>query len=154
MRFRQTPRGHGVTNSNWTYLADTLEVPLVLGHEHAARLPAREREQDVVAERLRDATDLQPLLSRHVGEEVARAVPRAGRRRDHPPGSLEDAEDMSFECPSILFPLHTGAQFLGDDDTEILERRERSVEALELVVCGGIAKRTDEELRVEHVPSA
>ena len=58
---------------------------------------------------------------------------------------------MSLERPSVLMALYTSAQFLGHDEAEMLERRERSMEALEHVVGTWIAKRVDEELRVEDV---
>ena len=58
---------------------------------------------------------------------------------------------MSLEHSSVLIALDTRAQFLGHDKAEMLERRERPMEALEHVVGNRIAKRVDEELRVEDV---
>src|SRR6266545_1185150 len=78
-------------------------------------------------------------------------MPGIGGRCEGPPGPLEDTEDMSLERLSISIPLHAGAQFLGHDYAEMLERRERSVEALENVVGSWIAKAVDKELRVEDV---
>ena len=46
---------------------------------------------------------------------------------------------------------YAGAQFLSDDYTEVLEWRERSMKALKCLVGGLVAKRVDEELRVEDV---
>jgi integrase len=51
--------------------ADSREVALVLGDEHAAGFSAGEGQQDVVAERLRHATEVGPLVARHRREHVA-----------------------------------------------------------------------------------
>lgn len=78
-------------------------------------------------------------------------MPHAGRRCDRPPDSLEDTHDVSLERLAGLARRHTGRQFLRHDDAEVLERRERTVEALKKLVGSLVAKGVDEQLRVEHV---
>src|SRR5262245_36928443 len=80
-------------------------------------------------------------------------VPSIGGRRNRASGSLEDGEDMPFERSSVLAPFHSGPQLLGNDGAEMLEWRERPMEALECFVGGTIAKGVNEELRVEDVPA-
>jgi len=111
--------------------ADALEVTLVVGDEQATGFTARQRQQDVIRERLRNATDLQAFRPRHVRQQVARTVPGIGGRRNRASGSLEDGEDIPFERSSIVAPFHSGPQLLGHDDAEMLEWRERPMEALE-----------------------
>src|SRR5690349_3820916 len=78
--------GHVPTN--------TLKIPVVLGHEHAALLAARQSQQDIVGERLRHATDLEPLFSSHFREHIARTMPGTCGRRKHPSRSLEEVEGV------------------------------------------------------------
>ena len=151
MRSRQESAGPGLGVIEGHIPADPLEVPLVLGHEHAARLATRQRQQDIVRERLDHAAELESLLSCHVREQIARTMPDTGRGRRRPPGSLEHAEDVAFERLPVPVPPHAGSQdFLGDDDTEILERREGSMESLQSLIGRRVAKRVDEELSVEY----
>jgi hypothetical protein len=131
--------------------ADAPEVTLVVGNKQATGFTARQRQQDVIRERLRNATDLQAFPSRHVRQQVAGTVPRIGGRPNRASGSFENGEDIPFERASILAPFHSGAQLLGHDDAEVLEWRERPMEALKCFVCGTIPKGVNEELRVEDV---
>jgi hypothetical protein len=62
--------------------SNPLKIPFVVGHEKAAGFAAREREQDVIRERFRDASDFQSFLSRHCRKQIAGPVPGIGRRRD------------------------------------------------------------------------
>jgi hypothetical protein len=140
IEFWQFPRStRSACSFSWPWLreieinvsADALEVTLVIGDEQATGFTARQRQQDVIRERLRNATDLQAFRPRHVRQQVARTVPRIGGRRNRASGSLEDGEDVPFERSSIVAPFHSGPQFLGHDDAEMLEWRERPMEALE-----------------------
>ena len=150
MRSRREPAGPGLGVVEGHVPADPLEVPLVLGHEDAACLATRQRQQDVVGERLRHPANLEPLRSCHVREQVARTMPDAGRGRQCPPRSLEHAEDVTLERLPVPLPPHAGSQFLSHDDTEILERRVGSMESLQGVVGRRVAKRVDEQLSVEY----
>ena len=58
-------------------------------------------------------------------------MPGTGRWHERPTGAFEDGEDVPFELLPILAAPHTGTEFLCDDDTQSLERRERPVEALD-----------------------
>ena len=80
-------------------------------------------------------------------------MPGTGGRRNGPPGSLEDVEDVALERLTVALPPYAGSQLLCDDNTEILERRERSMESLQGFVSFRIAKRVDEDLRVQDVPA-
>ena len=54
-------------------------------------------------------------------------------------------------APFVPLSLHPGSQLLGHDDTEILERSERSMELLQGLVGSRVAKCVNEELRVQDV---
>src|SRR5689334_347465 len=101
---------------------DALEVALVVGHEDAAGLAARESKEHVVRERLRESPDLEPLLSRHRGQQIARAVPGVRRRGERPSGTLEDVQNMALEQPKVSIAPDASPQLLGHDYAEILER--------------------------------
>ena len=130
---------------------DTLKVPLVPGYEHATRLTTRQCQQDIVRERLRHSADLEPLLSCHVREQIARTMPGTRGGRECPPGSLEHAEYVSLKRLTVPLPPHPGSQLLGHNDTEILEGSERSMELLQGLVGSWVAKCVNEELRVQNV---
>jgi hypothetical protein len=83
--------------------------------------------------------------------EIARTMPGTRGQRKHPSRSLEDVEDVALERLAIPRPLHSCAQFLSDNGTQILERSKPSMELLQGVVGSLVAKRVDEELRVQHV---
>jgi hypothetical protein len=142
------PRLHVVELSK---APNPLKVPFVVGHENTAGFSAREREQDVIGERFRDAGNFQSFLSRHFCEQIPGSVPGIGRRRDCSIRSLKDFEDVPLQRPPILGPLHAGPQLLGDDHAEMLKRRKGTMELLELLVDNRIAKGVDEELSVENV---
>jgi hypothetical protein len=59
--------------------------------------------------------------------------------------SLEDVEDVPFQCPPVLDTLDASAQLLCDDHAETLKRRKNSMELLECFVGCRIAKGVDEE---------
>jgi hypothetical protein len=139
------PRLHDVELNE---ASNPLKIPLVVGHENTAGFSAREREQDVIRERFRDAGNFQSFLSRHSCEQISGSVPGIGRRRDCSIRSLKDLEDVPFQRLPILGPLDASPQFLGDDYTEVLKGRKDSVELLERLVGGSIAKGVDEQLRV------
>ena len=128
-----------------------MKIPFVVGHENTAGFSAREREQDVIRERFRDAGNFQSFLSRHVCEHISGSVPGIGRRRDCSIRLLKDFEDVPFQRLPILGPLHASPQLLGDDHTEMLRRRKGTMELLEFLVDNRIAKGVDEELSIENV---
>jgi hypothetical protein len=78
-------------------------------------------------------------------------VPSIGRWRNRAICSFKHAEYVPFQGLPVLNPSHPCAQLLRDDDAEILERREPPMELLQREIRGWIAKRVDEELRVEDV---
>jgi hypothetical protein len=75
-------------------------------------------------------------------------VPRVGRWGYDPIRSREDPQNVLFKRVSILRTLDPSSQFLGNDDAEVLERREHAMELLKRVVRTAFAKRLNEELRV------
>ena len=131
--------------------SNSLKIPFVVGHEHAAGFSAREREQDVIRERFRDAGNFQSFLSRHFCEQIPRSVPGIGRRRDCSIRSLKDLEDVPFQGLPVLGALHASPQLLGDDHAEMFKGRKGSMEPLEFLVDNRIAKGVDEELSIENV---
>ena len=128
-----------------------LNIPFVVGHENTAGFSTRERKQDVIRERFRDAGNFQSFLSRHFCEQIPGSVPGIGRRRDCSIRSLKDVEDVPLQRPPILGPLYASSQLLGDDHAEILTRRKGTMELLEFLVDNRIAKSVDEELSIENV---
>lgn len=131
--------------------SNPLKIPFVVGHEHTAGFSAREREQDVIRERFRDAGGFQSFLSRYLCEQVPRSVPGIGRRRDCSIRSLKDLEDVPFQGLPGMGALHASPQLLGDDDAEMFKGRKGTMEPLELLVDHRIAKGVDEELGIENV---
>ena len=128
--------------------SNPLKIPFVIGHQNAAGFSTREREQDIIRERFRDAGNFQSFLSHHFCEQISGSVPGIGRRRDCSIRSLKDLEDVPFQRLPILGPLHASPQFLGDDHTEVLKGRKDSVELLECLIGGSIAKGVGEQVRV------
>ena len=55
--------------------SNALKVPVVVRHEHTPRLTARQGQENVVGERLRDPRDFQPFLSRHFREDIPGSMP-------------------------------------------------------------------------------
>src|SRR2546427_6231198 len=84
--------------------SNPLKIPFVVGHENTAGFSAREREQDVIRERLRDAGNRQSFLSRHFCEQISGSVPGIGRRRDCSIRSLKDHEDVPFQRLPVSGP--------------------------------------------------
>jgi hypothetical protein len=142
------PRLHEVELNN---ASNPLKIPFVVGHENTAGFSAREREQDIIRERFRDAGNFQSVLSRHFCEQISGSVPGIGRRCDCSIRSLKDFEDVPFQRLPVSGPAHTSPQFLGDDHTEMLKRRKGAMEPLEFLVDHRIAKGVDEELSIENV---
>ena len=51
-----------------------MKIPFVVGHENTSRFAARQCQQDVIAECLRNTSDFQSLLSRHLRQQIAASV--------------------------------------------------------------------------------
>ena len=131
--------------------SDAVKVTLVVCHEYAPGLPARQGEEHVIAERLRQSGNLPSVLASHSREHVARCVPRVRRWRDRPANSSEHVEYMPLECASILMASNTSTQLLCHDRAQVFEWREHAMKCLKRLVRGGITKRVDEDLCVQHV---
>ena len=58
---------------------------------------------------------------------------------------------MLLQGSSVLRTLNAGAQLLRNNDAEIFEWGERTMEALQRVVGARVAKGLDEELGIEDV---
>jgi hypothetical protein len=78
-------------------------------------------------------------------------VPGLGRWRYRAIRAREDSENVLFQRLSILWTLNTRSQLLGNDDAEVFERRENTVEVLERFVRAAVAKCLYQELSVEDV---
>ena len=143
--------GPGLHEVELNKASNPLKIPFVLGHEHTAGFSAREREQDVIRERFRDTGNFQSFLPRHFCEQISGFVPSTLRRRDCSIRSLIDLEDVPFQRPPVLGPLHASPQLLGNDHTEMLKMRKSAMEPLEVLVDTRIVKGVDEELRVQNV---
>jgi hypothetical protein len=131
--------------------ANAREIAFVLGYQHASRFAARQRQQHIVPERLRDTGRFQPFGSRQLRQQIARLMPGVCRRGDRAICPLEYVDEVLLEQPAILGSSSSGSQFLRDDDTEVLERSKGAMEILERLIPAAIAKGLDKNLRVEDV---
>src|SRR2546427_2564271 len=77
------------------------EVSTVVGHEDQPRLTARQRQEDVVPKRLREAAQLQPFASYEVGQNDPRLFPCAGRGCNDAPSARKHVQHAALELAEI-----------------------------------------------------
>src|SRR4051812_24603560 len=94
---------------------DATEVATVIGDQYESGLAARERQEDVVAEGLRDSVQLQTLSPREFRENRTRRLPRSRGRRDDTTSSCEDAEDVTPQFSAVGRRPSTGKKLLRND---------------------------------------
>src|SRR5436190_4085132 len=131
--------------------SDARKVTFVVRDEHASRLAAGQSQKNIVGERFRDTRGLQALGMSHLRKQIAGSVPRGGCWGNRPIRPREDPDEVLFQRLSILRTSNPSSQLLGNDDAEVFERREHTVEVLKCFVRAAVAKCLYEEVRVEDV---
>lgn len=104
-----------------------------------------------MAERPRDATQLEALTVTEVTQHVGSSLPRARRGFEHPAAPLERFDQVAPEISSRRRGGGAGGQFVHHDRRQVFEWCEGVVESLELVVGVGIAKTADEQIGIEAI---
>src|SRR5262249_24204859 len=133
--------------------SDAIEIPAVVGDENHACFTARQRQEDVVSEGLRDTMQLQAFAARELGEHRPRCFPSPSRGCDDSPPAREHPQHMAPQLTEIGGRVRTRDELLRDDGTQELERCEEEVESLEFGVDRGLAECADEEIGIEYVLS-